>query len=116
MNYTPGPWFVDDTTTRLGGPRISAEYPESSRTADEWPLGIADVWEQIESSKWTAADNARLIAAAPDLLEAAKAALEPVADNAHHEREAGRAANFEHRMAVLDALKAAIAKAEGREE
>lgn len=44
--------------------------------------------------------NARLIAAAPDLLEAAKAMVEPAGEIAYRER--------------WMALKAAIAKAEGR--
>ena len=64
MSYTPGPWNVVDRTT----------YPDS--------MGVPARWEIDQSSGdepfWVALaikeDNARLIAAAPDLLDKLKQA------------------------------------------
>ncbi len=95
--HTPGPWAIDDgLTTRMGGPRIIA--PNSKEA-------IADLWET--SRVGTSAEaNARLIAAAPDLLHAVKCM------KAAFVRHPG---NPEERKDALIKAIEAIAKAEGKE-
>lgn len=87
--HTPGPWSVNFGFSDDGYPNYE----------------IAGVSRSVTDAERAA--NARLIAAAPQLLEAAKFALllrEPVADNEEaHER-------FEH---LMSKLLTAIAAAEG---
>ena len=91
MSHTPGPWFnIDDSFIRARFPHQNGEH-------------VATVWSH--GAAQTAA-NARLIAAAPDLL----AALVPLA---HLYR--GQITNTgEYYPALLDAAINAIAKAEGK--
>ena len=84
--HTPGPWVVD-----AGKPLMV--LAESGGFA----VLISEAGRKVTT---TDKANARLIAAAPDLLEAAKAMTEPAGEIAYRER--------------WMALKAAIAKAEGR--
>jgi hypothetical protein len=96
MSHTPGPWVLDgdniiERTGFLGGVYIA--HKDSGRVA-----------ETFVNCRVTAASecraNARLIAAAPELLEACKDALRDlIADGHEHYR-------------VVDTLRAAIAKAE----
>ena len=62
MKHTPGPWKIDENKA----------YPVGVIQDDEMGLGIAEIGE------WNSRNiaNARLIAAAPDLLEACKLAFE----------------------------------------
>ena len=65
--HTPGPWRV---TEAHGQTQVVAvnRHPEKAVT------GIADIFDSIDGTReWGA--NARLIAAAPDMLEALKGAL-----------------------------------------
>jgi hypothetical protein len=67
--HTPGPWTVEDRVERLlifanGSPDFVAEIPAISPDDD-----VQLAYERGQSA------NARLIAAAPDLLEAAKEVL-----------------------------------------
>jgi hypothetical protein len=69
--HTPGPWVL----IRCGGRDDSAvatiePAPETMETPNYWTVASANPLRD----EWQA--NARLIAAAPDLLEAAKEALE----------------------------------------
>ena len=81
--HTPGPWFT--------------YFSERGIWTVQEPRGwIAELTPDRPNQE----ANARLIAAAPDLLEAAKAMTEPAGEIAYRER--------------WMALKAAIAKAEGR--
>ena len=59
-DYTPGPWFVHDLRG-VGGPiSISCTTPDH--------ITVADIGPGIENTEAEALANARLIAAAPDLL------------------------------------------------
>ena len=58
--HTPGPWMFD--ATLKGDGSFGGSYIVSNNAKRTWPL--AEVYRE---------DNARLIAAAPDLLEALKA-------------------------------------------
>ena len=58
--HTPGPWMFD--ATLKGDGSFGGSYIVSNNAKKTWPL--AEVYRE---------DNARLIAAAPDLLEALKA-------------------------------------------
>ena len=58
--HTPGPWFVHDLRG-IGGPiSISCTTPDH--------ITVADIGPGIENTEAEALANARLIAAAPDLL------------------------------------------------
>lgn len=87
MSHTPGPWVVDS----------NGNYIDS---ATGIPVARLSATAQLD-------DNARLIAAAPDLLEACKAAV-AVLGKEYYDQP------FEWRP-VYPKLKAAIAKAEGQE-
>lgn len=94
--HTPGPWTYTDGNMTPVGP----QYIIRGRGA-----AVAEVFAQ----RHTAAENARLIAAAPDLLAALRA-LANTADNAD-----GNFAEYRHalRFSVQQA-RAAIARAEGK--
>ena len=106
MSHTPGPWKLESTTFKNRCGMVTA--------SDGTPFIVADiygVWPHVPE----AMDNGRLIAAAPDLLEAAKMRVAyqrrvlppPGADHDCHWCGACIA-----RMERMEA--AAIAKAEGR--
>lgn len=86
--YTPGPWEVD-------GPRIYS----TTKTL----VATVGLFRSLE----TASANARLIAAAPDLLAALESLLEWAAD-VHDPMKQSRI-NY----SGMDAARAAIAKAKG---
>lgn len=94
-NHTPGPWVI-----RFGGNPLSDDgFTVASTNAADVRV-VAECWPctcSMEDRK-TLAANVRLIAAAPELLEACKAAM---ADDMN---DAAR---------VIAMLEAAIAKAEG---
>lgn len=97
--HTPGPWKIDPkTSTRIvgAGDRGIASAGGYFNNQDS-----AAVYAENEA-------NARLISAAPDLLAAARALF----DAPHYDHFATRLNDAE--MAALDALRAAVAKAEGR--
>lgn len=102
MSHTPGPWFVADWMED-DGPNlttIEARRPEILGPGESsiWPNGIVKIMvaETVEGAN--PLEDARLISAAPELLEACKAAL----------------GAFEHNHAInWDDLARAIAKAEG---
>ncbi len=108
--HTPGPWLIDRLTRRWGG-NTNNRYRHMIQRGegDEFP-SIAEV-----PSNWTpyqddhvAEANARLIAAAPDLLAACRELLRyfvPSRDRMNAEQEA-----------AFNTVRAAIARAtEGRE-
>ena len=97
MKYTPGPWYIDPIKAHANGNR---------RIMSEQCTPVAVVPEHL-------AADARLIAAAPDLLEALKEAT--TALEWHWERIANRAAPV-HETAIQEAYnqaRATIAKATG---
>jgi hypothetical protein len=103
--HTPGPWNTDEQV-------IFASSGEA--VASTWKFGQFDVGGRGSHAEADA--NARLIAAAPELLAALKSALswitvltETSPGNAEDMRD------MEHKRDYLGAeLRAAIAKAEGR--
>ena len=71
MPHTPGPWVVDDANPELVAQLVEGIYEYVASTA------IGNFCSTERSGKEEEA-NARLIAAAPDLLEACKKALEAI--------------------------------------
>jgi hypothetical protein len=99
--HTPGPWVAG----KLGTGNYTSEKVSFSVNSGEWV--IADVWADATRLKKQAKANAHLNASAPDLLieiKHARACLHDVASG-----RGGWA--WEE---VLEAMDAAIAKAEGR--
>jgi hypothetical protein len=96
MAYTPGPWSVIEGESNCTHP--DDECYGCVDGPDDFT--ICDVFADTDELKVAAPSNARLIAAAPDLLEAAKAALN---DRMYKEWPG-----------VADLLIAAITKAEGQ--
>jgi hypothetical protein len=128
--HTPGPWRAVD---RVGaGWQIDAILPkgfkiQASLLADgnnpsmlftareRIVIQIADErWVQFETAEWkeVQAANAALIAAAPDLLEALRAAREAMKAN---EEISGTWDLYQH-SPEMRLINAVIAKAEGRRE
>ena len=101
MAHTPGPWIEGQPGNfRVYGPAGLGR--ESGPIAEALPINLP----------LTQRDNARLIAAAPDLLEALEAAIEcgmvpqsSVSD--------GGASRHVKQVQVADQIRAAIAKAKG---
>lgn len=92
VKHTPGPWEMINLN-------VYHNYPTGQKVADCYvkkPFGVYDAGE-CEA-------NARLIAAAPDLLEACKSALELI-----------QVCTVYKDMSTAKELMAAIAKAEGEE-
>ena len=109
MPHTPGPWTVEDRRhAALKNIRVVAAGPrEVCQVADvhqrDYQGGFCGSKEEHDAADAidaTGLDNARLIAAAPDMLAALKAALEDLYD------VQGRKG-----PASMDAVLAAIAKA-----
>lgn len=88
--HTPGPWVISRSKGLEIFPNNQGEY---------LPIAKVRIQDDIESSY----ANAALIAAAPELLEACKASLEYMLDEASSPLKAERA---------LEYLSAAIAKCE----
>lgn len=104
--HTPGPWGVDDA----GGEApfgVFAEDGDAVCYLTENPMGGLGLREYAEDQA-----NARLIAEAPNLLEAAKAAREWLTFLETQEHPVGRMLLIADALSKLDA---AIAAAEGVE-
>jgi hypothetical protein len=104
--HTPGPWRVSEGMT-----------PDTLLVRDD-EHGIAQVWAAYKPDGplevGTKEANARLIAAAPELLEALRYLLNT--DNvATVHAKWGEGCNREEVDAMLKQARAAIAKAEGKE-
>jgi hypothetical protein len=110
--HTPGPWDTD--TTQCGSPlactSIAVRGPDGFPLADVtlfWPRGCFEPYpEKNELDEGEAQANARLIAAAPELLEALKLAVQAM--RAPMDEWKG-----EVERRALDTANAAIAKATG---
>ena len=100
MSHTDGPWTIGDVQWIMNQ-QTKMGYSYRPITAGSWEL--ATVWEDDDDSEMTA--NVHLIAAAPDLLAAARLANQELID-------LGQGSSG---SPALVALWAAIAKAEGRE-
>lgn len=78
MGYTKGPWFVDYHDDDPQEIYISAPNGDLDLGYTKWS-GLASVWgndDMPEVGAMKALDNARLIASAPELLEALQYAVE----------------------------------------
>lgn len=92
--HTPGPWLIEAETCHTG------DIATVHNTAEKWVTIYAPHWMETGMGEQEQSANARLIAAAPDLMEALKNLLE-----AHYNGNVIRSD-------CLDA-EAAIAKASG---
>jgi hypothetical protein len=96
--HTAGPWHQDghnlSSVIRCTVPR---GHPDAKHTCGDY-----ETIARCEGDNWSA--NARLIASAPDLVDAAKLVI----------RESKMIAMTMRRRSIFDALEAAIARAEGR--
>lgn len=103
--HTPGPWYQDRAHTL----RIWADDPATPNEA--WLIADAALTGSVDTDN----ANARLIAAAPELLEACKAAFAKLeAWDIDWDRLHNDSAYKPEFSAETQALRAAIAKAEGR--
>jgi len=101
FSHTPGPWtvMIDDTGDRpIAVPSIQAA-PEYDCAIVHWDGFWQEYWQSARGTKEMMA-NAHLIAASPDLLEAAEAVF-------------GVSEASLLPKTILDALSGAIAKARG---
>jgi len=97
MKHTPGPWEISHTSTK----KISSSSRLIIADGDKWvgfAYGTALGVENIEMAE----ANAKLIAAAPDMLEALSQAIELVRKTRYSSDETQR---------VYDSIQAAIDKA-----
>ena len=72
MSHTPGPWEIVDERTVYG--------PPNEHGSDRFICDVGDTLEALEGDCPEADANARLIAAAPDLLYACISALDDLRD------------------------------------
>ena len=102
--YTPGPWRVSDGDSFSGGSDVSEppEYEYIVLAERKTPSVIASFWDFDWGDEAQA--NARLIAAAPDLLEALEMVRDADNDNGRKIPSLARAK-----------IDAAIAKARGEQ-
>jgi len=103
--HTPGPWALEPASMGFGGvygPDGEIVFALAYARPDERPEAECEA-------------NAHLIAAAPEMLEALREALEYFDGKADAEYLPGRAAPVGNReMQLCGEIRAAIAKAEGR--
>jgi hypothetical protein len=99
MNYTPGPWKVSEYPTRQGRCNIT-----NSGGVGEVPLEIAEAYPMGEYWDDETKANARLIASAPELLEA----LEQLVEHVH--------GTYAYSEPHMEKARVAIAKATGEQE
>lgn len=99
-NHTPGPWciIIDDDGNQLSGRPMVAAAPELDCAIVHWDGFVQPYWRSARGDKEIHA-NARLIAAAPDLLEVLEEAADPLSGYLYGP--------------VLDRARVAIAKAKG---
>jgi hypothetical protein len=98
--FTPGPWTVYANLDHYGQYEVAEAVREQDDWVNEgWNIGDEEGERRQEIANRHDAGNARLIAAAPDLLAACKLALAQDADD----------------DTIFNALAIAVAKAEGEE-
>lgn len=108
--HTPGPWKATPDKPNAHRYQIVANAHDNI-LAEVLAYGVGMV-DEGETAPWhNARDNANLIAAAPELLEALKGIFEQCA--LVHKRW-GDGNNLREATAAIDTARAAIAKAEGR--
>ena len=97
--YTPGPW------------KHGCNYV---RTDNGCLKVLAQTYSGCDTSREEALENARMMAAAPDLLQEIKRIL-PVLESLYEDGKAWYKFSFGSGVATLNGIKRVIAKAEGRE-
>lgn len=97
MKYTPGPWVAD-------GGVVYADHGLQVHICDTGLFSDQPF------------ENARLIAAAPELLEALKSLKELCAEAIYSAEDGGDVPDRDHQSLVWRLVNAAIAKAEGDEK
>ena len=100
--HTPGPWHIIERTGHV------SKSHEQTFDIMSGPNGSPHEWDMVCDK--AAGANARLIAAAPELLEACKAVSE-----AHAYIQRTGSGETRALCEAVDLLRAAVAKAEGRE-
>jgi hypothetical protein len=105
MNHTPGPWIVVENVND-----IFIDSPIESNGGDE-SIEVCRMSRQDEDPYIT--PNARLIAAAPELLEALKRLLGAIEADVKISPTMPVKISFETNGMAIDEARAAIAKAEG---
>ena len=105
--HTPGPWTIDTSYDARSGPHtyIQREYDGDGVTGIAGIYTIAEVADQAFLPDGVQEANARLIAAAPDLLAACRLACLVMAK--------GNGLSYVDRREAHEAVIAAIRKAEG---
>ena len=85
--HTPGPWYFDEAGNIWRRPP-SDLYQNGGGVAGDRPLATAhEGWHGEDDCKYPLVANARLIAAAPDLLDAVRYAIDnPDFDSAEFDR------------------------------
>ena len=108
LQHTPGPWIISadpmhfySLTTVIGGKESHQKNGPPQQMIVQ--VGGFAEWQEAEA-------NARLIAAAPDLLEAAQRFVEVMDESFDHP---DTASEIDKLNKVADAARAAIAKAAG---
>lgn len=117
---TPGPWVAREIKGGAPQSKFIIETPESVVGPESVPRWIAEVHgiDMKYQERGQTVANARLIAAAPELLEALKAARETLKSQYVEREERGHIHKWKFGEAgtVSGVIDAAIAKAEGRDE
>lgn len=98
--HTPGPWYIGKDANDQNR-HIYAEQVVRSDDGDAWHPLIACTDDDEQQVDWRA--NARLIAAAPDLLAVVQ----------ELEESAGYWSEYDVPLGIVDRMRAAIAKATG---
>ena len=98
--HTPGPWLTDRNNVHTG--QIATVY---HCIGDDWIEIWTDKWAETGLGEGEQEANARLIAAAPELLDALRGML--ALDDEHHQRGHGD----DDVCSEVQAARAAIAKA-----
>jgi hypothetical protein len=102
--HTPGAWTVTDNSWE-----ISTVYGPAGQVIAECPIDSTVLEETQDEFEAVKEANARLIAAAPELLKACSDWIDWLKPDAPFREDA---ADYEAQM--LDAMRAAIAKARGQ--
>jgi len=106
VTHTPGPWFnnrSDRTIRSVHNMRAWQREGENQKQFVICKFPMRDANYPISHEEWEA--NARLIAAAPELLKACKAAVVSMSDDAY----------YQYMKHVIQTLEIAIAKVEGKQ-
>jgi len=113
--HTPGPLTTEFDPMHDGDHATLVVIPSRSGLADTWVASCFHNWNESERGErrisWKEAEaNALLFAAAPDMLDALRLAEGWIEEN----RDAEDTGDGQQAMAILEAIRAAIDKAEGR--